>query len=99
MTGNAMAAVVLYLLSTDLIGATHVGSSDGKTLKNWGELISEISGKPLELLNKFDDSSDRYVPTWDEKIPKIDLEKDHQKVIYRWLEYVKANSKWGLIVK
>jgi len=93
LTGNAMAAVVLYALSTDLVGATHVGSSDGKTLKSWGQIISEISGKPLEILSKFDDSSDRYVPNWDERIPKVNFEQDHQKVIYRWLEYVRSNSK------
>ena len=93
LTGNAMAAVVLYVLSTELIGATHVGSSDGETLKNWGQMISEISGKPLEILSNFDDSLDRYVPNWDEKIPKIDFEQDHRRVIRRWLEYVSANSK------
>jgi dTDP-glucose 4,6-dehydratase len=93
LTGNAMAAVVLYVLSTELVGATHVGSSDGETLKNWGQIISEISGKPLEILGKFDDSSDRYVPIWDERIPKLDFEQDHRKVISRWLGYVSANSK------
>lgn len=93
LTGNAMAAVVLYVLSSELVGATHVGSSDGKTLKTWGQIVSEISGKPLEILGKFDDSSDRYVPVWDEKIPKISFEQDHRKIISRWLKYVSTNSK------
>lgn len=93
LAGNAMAAVILYVLSTELVGATHVGSSDGESLKNWGQIVSEISGKPLEILGKFDDSSDRYVPFWDEKIPKIDFEQDHRRVISRWLGYVSANSK------
>lgn len=93
LTGNAMAAAVLYLLSSDLVGATHVGSSNGHTLKEWGQIVSEISGKPLRVLSKFDDSSDKYVPVWDERIPAINFEQDHRKVINRWLDYERSNSR------
>jgi len=93
LTGNAMAAVVLYLLNKELVGATHVGSSDGRTLKNWGDMVSDISGKPLKILSKFDDSSDKYVPHWDGRIPKINFEQDHRKVINRWIKFVLSSSK------
>jgi nucleoside-diphosphate-sugar epimerase len=93
LTGNAMAAAVLYLLSSDLVGATHVGSSNGQALKDWGQIVSEISNKPLQVLSLFDDSSDRYVPDWDERIPRINFEQDHRKVIDRWLKYESSNSK------
>lgn len=93
LTGNAMAAIVLYLLSSDLVGATHVGSSDGQTLKVWGQIVSEISNKPIQVLNKFDDSSDKYVPDWDERIPRITFEQDNRNIIDRWLKYERSNSK------
>jgi dTDP-glucose 4,6-dehydratase len=93
LTGNAMAAAVLYMLSSDLVGATHVGSSNGQTLKDWGQIVSEISNKPLQVLSKFDDSSDKYVPDWDERIPRINFEQDHRKVIDRWLKYERFNSR------
>jgi nucleoside-diphosphate-sugar epimerase len=93
LTGNAMAALVLFVLNAGFDGATHIGSNEGKVLKNWAEIISNISGKPLEILNKFDDSADKYVPIWDERIPKIDFEQDNVKVMQRWLSYSKANSK------
>lgn len=93
LTGNAMAAAVLYTLSSDLVGATHVGSSNGQALKDWGQIVSEISDKPLQVLGKFDDSSDRYIPDWDERIPRINFEQDHRKVIDRWLKYERSNSK------
>lgn len=93
LTGNAMAAAVLYMLSSDLVGATHVGSSNGQALKDWGQIVSEISDKPLQVQSKFDDSSDRYVPDWDERIPRINFEQDHRKVINRWLKYERANSR------
>jgi nucleoside-diphosphate-sugar epimerase len=92
MPGNAMAAIVLYVLSGELVGATHIGSNEGKTLKNWAQLISEISEKPLDVLNKFDDSSDKYVPNLDPRIPEIDFERDYREVIYRWIAHVQANS-------
>ena len=93
LTGNAMAAAVLYVLSADFVGATHVGSSNGQALKDWGQIVSEISNKPLQVLGKFDDSSDKYIPVWDERIPRIDFEQDRQKVIDRWLKYEKSNSR------
>lgn len=93
LTGNAMAAAVLYMLSSDLVGATHVGSNKGQALKDWGQIVSEISNKPLRVLGNFDDSSDRYVPDWDERIPTINFEQDQRKVIDRWLEYERSNSK------
>jgi dTDP-glucose 4,6-dehydratase len=93
LTGNAMAAAVLYMLSSDLVGATHVGSSNGQALKDWGQIVSEISNKPLQVLSKFDDSSDKYVPDWDERIPRINFEQDHRKVIDRWLQYERSNSR------
>jgi dTDP-glucose 4,6-dehydratase len=93
LTGNAMASLVLFALSAEFDGATHIGSNDGKFLKNWAEIISNISGKPFEILNEFDDSSDKYVPILDERIPRVDFEQDNLKVIQRWLEYAKANSK------
>jgi dTDP-glucose 4,6-dehydratase len=93
LTGNAMAAAVLYMLSSDLVGATHVGSSNGQALKDWGQVVSEISNKPLRVLGNFDDSSDIYVPCWDERIPTINFEQDQRKVIDRWLKYEVSNSK------
>jgi dTDP-glucose 4,6-dehydratase len=93
LTGNAMAAIVLHVLCGESVGATHVGSSHGQTLRSWGEIVSDVSGKPLEVLSEFEDSSDKYVPDWDERIPKISFEQDHKKVIKRWIEYVRANSK------
>ena len=93
LTGNAMAAAVLYMLSSDLVGATHVGSSNGEALKDWGQIVSEISNKPLQVLSEFDDSSDKYVPDWDERIPRINFEQDHRKVIDRWLKHERFNLK------
>jgi dTDP-glucose 4,6-dehydratase len=93
LTGNAMAAVVLYLLSVELVGATHVGSSEGQTLEYWARVVSDISGKPLEILNQFDDSSDNYVPHWDDRIPKVNFEQNHRQVIDQWLKYLRTNSK------
>jgi nucleoside-diphosphate-sugar epimerase len=93
LTGNAMAAAVLYMLSSDLIGATHVGSNNGQALRHWGQIVSDISDKPLQVLSKFDDSADKYVPDWDERIPKINFEQDHRKVIDGWLKYERTNSK------
>ena len=93
MAGNAMAATVLYVLSTEFAGATHIGSSEGKTLNAWAQLVSEISGKPLEILSKFDDSSDKYVPNWDVRIPAVNFERDHREVIHRWLTRLRTNSK------
>ena len=93
LTGNAMAAAVLYMLSSDLVGATHVGSSNGQALKDWGQIVSEISNKPLQILSKFDDSSDKYVPDWDERIPRVNFEQDDRKVIDRWLQYERSNSR------
>jgi dTDP-glucose 4,6-dehydratase len=91
MPGNAMAALVLYVLSREFVGATHIGSNEGKTLKNWAQLISEISEKPLDILNKFDDSSDKYVPNWDPRIPEIYFERDYREVIYRWIAHIRTN--------
>ena len=93
LTGNAMAAAVLYMLSSDLVGATHVGSSNGLALKDWGQIVSEISNKPLQVLSKFDDKLDKYVPDWDERVPRINFEQDNRKVIDRWLQYERSNSR------
>lgn len=93
LPGNAMAAAVLCVLSSDFVGATHVGSSHGRALKDWGQIVSEISNKPLRVLGKFDDSSDKYVPDWDERIPRINFEQDDRTVINRWLQYEKSNSR------
>lgn len=93
MPGNAMAASILFTLSSEIVGATHIGSGEGKTLQNWAQIISDVSGKQLEVLNKFDDSADKYVPTQDQRIPEIHFQKDAREIVDRWITYEKFNSR------
>ena len=91
MTGNFMAAIILYVLSSDIVGATHIGSTDGKTLESWALLVSEVCGKQLKLAGEFDDSTDRYVPILDERIPLPNFSNQPKNVFTDWIRFINAS--------
>jgi dTDP-glucose 4,6-dehydratase len=91
MTGNFMAAIILYILSSDIVGATHIGSPEGKTLGSWANLVSEVCGKKLEIAGEFDDSDDKYVPLLDERIPIPNIDKQPRNVFTDWIRFVNAS--------
>jgi dTDP-glucose 4,6-dehydratase len=91
MTGNSMAAIILYLLSSDIIGATHIGSTEGKTLESWAHLVSDVCGKKVELAGEFDDRTDKYVPLLDKRIPIPNFNKPVRSILIDWMEFINAS--------
>jgi UDP-glucuronate decarboxylase len=93
MQGNVMAALILYAMWSDLKGATHIGSSDGRPLKFWANLVGEITNKEVLLLGNFDDSSDSYVPAIDKRLPHVNFSEEPKLLLSSWIDFVKTNSK------
>lgn len=90
-SGNEMAALILYGLTSNLEGATHIGSNEGSTLKFWADLVGDAAGKEVELLAKFDDSSDRYVAGADIRVPPYVEKLDSRKVLTDWMNLLKSS--------
>lgn len=91
MPGNVMAAVILYALKTNIEGATHIGSSEGRTLGHWAELVASVAGKEFDILGTFDDSNDKYVPENDARIPSINFTQNPREVLTDWIAYLAPN--------
>jgi dTDP-glucose 4,6-dehydratase len=91
MPGNAMAAQILYVMKTDIEGATHIGSNEGRTLGQWAGLVGSIFGKEVEILGNLDDSNDRYVPENDVRIPEINFSQDPHEVLIDWVAHLTPN--------
>ena len=90
-SGNEMAALIVYCLTSNLEGATHIGSNDGSTLKFWADLVGVVACKEVELLGKFDDSSDRYVAGVDVRLPVYVEKLDSRKVLTDWIKFIKSS--------
>jgi nucleoside-diphosphate-sugar epimerase len=90
-SGNEMAALILYVLTSNLEGATHIGSDQGNTLKFWADLVGDAAGKEVELLAKFDDSADRYVAGADLRVPAYFEKLDSRKVLTDWMNLLKSS--------
>jgi dTDP-glucose 4,6-dehydratase len=91
MPGNVMAAVILYVMKTNIEGATHIGSSEGRTLGHWAELVANVAQKEFDILGTFDDSNDKYVPENDVRIPSINFTQNPREVLTDWIAHLAPN--------
>ena len=86
-----MASQLIYLLSTGTPGNYHVGSTDGRKILDWANLVGLECGKPVEILGTDTSTATQYVPEADLRIPsglgESISKSDH---LARWIAWLRS---------
>jgi nucleoside-diphosphate-sugar epimerase len=80
-----MVCDLLFLLCSEQVGNFHVGSPQGRPIRQWAELIATISSRKVHILNADDTDERDYVPESDFRLPdrEYSLEKTFKELL-RW---------------
>lgn len=86
-----MTSQLIYLLATGGSGNFHIGSDDGRKLREWADLVGMECNKPVSILNSDHTTASRYVPESDNRIPRglgeDVLKSEH---IGRWRDWIRS---------
>lgn len=86
-----MASQLIYLLSTGAAGNYHVGSTDGRKILEWANMVGLECDKPVEILGTDSSVATRYVPDSDSRIPEgLGESISKSEHLARWIAWLRS---------
>lgn len=86
-----MASQLIYLLSAGIVGNYHVGSTDGRKILDWANLVGLEFSKPVEILGTDISAAARYVPEADLRVPNgLGESISKSEHLARWIAWLRS---------
>lgn len=86
-----MASQLIHLLSTETSGNYHVGSTDGRKILDWANMVGLECGKPVEILGTDTSTATRYVPEADLRVPDgLGESISKSEHLARWIAWLRS---------
>lgn len=86
-----MTSQLIYLLSAGTAGNYHVGSSDGRKILDWANMVGLECGKPVEILGTDTSVATRYIPESDPRLPEgLGESISKSEHLARWIDWLRA---------
>ena len=86
-----MVSQLIYLLSTGTPGNYHVGSTDGRKILDWANMVGLECSKPVEILSTDISAATRYVPEADLRVPDgLGESISKSEHLARWIAWLRS---------
>jgi dTDP-glucose 4,6-dehydratase len=90
-SASDMVSQLIYVLSTGTSGNYHVGSTDGRKILDWANLVGLVCGKPVEILGTDTSAATRYVPEADLRVPDgLGESISKSEHLERWIAWLRS---------